>query len=79
MKQPEIEQEIIDMLGMAFPTDEAPTPGSTLDDLGLDSLDAVQVQLMFEDRWGEGLLHDYRPDEKVKLSDMAAEIARRIA
>jgi len=79
MKQPEIEQEIIDMVSMAFPLDVPPTGTTTLAELGLDSLDAVEVQLMFEDRWGAGVLHDYRPDESVKIAEMAAEIERRLA
>lgn len=79
MKQAEIEQEVIDMLGMAFELDVPPTGETTLAELGMDSLDAVEVQLMFEDRWGAGVLHDYRPDESVKIAEMAAEIERRLA
>lgn len=78
MTHAEIEQEIIDMLGMSFPMDEAPQPGTTLEEAGLDSLDVVQAHLLFEDRWGEDKLSDYRPEGNVTIRDMAAEIKRRI-
>lgn len=79
MKKNEIEQEIIDMVSMAFSPETPPVPETTLAELGLDSLDAVEAQLMFEDRWGEEPLRGYRPDESVRIADMAAEIERRLA
>lgn len=80
MKRAEIEQEVIDMVTMAFCIRaEKVLPETTLAELGLDSLDAVEAQIMFEDRWGAGVLHDYRPDETVKITEIAAEIERRLA
>jgi len=67
------------MLQVAFDLTEPPAPESTLDDLGLDSLDAMEVQLMLEDRWGEARLKDQLSLDGATLASISAEIEKRIA
>ena len=72
------QQDIIDMLTLSFAPEKQPTGTSSMAELGLDSFDAIEVQLMFEDRWGEKVLGDYVPDTTMPLMDVAAEIDRRL-
>jgi len=75
--QHEVETELLDMLRLSFSLKEHVTADMTLVEAGMDSLDAVQAQLLLEDRWGEKAMHEYRPDENTKISEIAAEVVRR--
>tara|TARA_Y100000593_G_scaffold83521_1_gene157482 strand:+ start:13945 stop:14184 length:240 start_codon:yes stop_codon:yes gene_type:complete len=78
MNQQEIEKEVIDMMALTFNLGENPDPTTPLVDLGVDSLDAVTLQIMLEDRFGEQYLNEYRPGPQVTAREIAAEIQKRL-
>lgn len=70
-------QDIIDMLTLGFAPGAAPTGKATMAELGLDSFDVIEAQLMLKDRWDDSVVGDFVPDPNLPLDDVAAEIDRR--
>ncbi len=55
------------------------TPESTLDDLGIDSLDAVQIIFELEDRYGITLPGKHQNAEIVNARGLVAAVERLVA
>ena len=70
----DIVREIIDLICAAFDPEEVPSETSKLSDVGLDSLELVEAQLLLEDRWpaAEGSLDD------IQLTTTIGDLARLV-
>lgn len=75
MTQAEAEQEIIDILLMAYTPKVEPKPETTMEELGFDSLEVVDVHLTIEDRFGEAPFVNFLPVPHTTIADYA-RIAR---
>lgn len=72
-------QEIMDIVEMTFPSDAALLPDSTIKSMGIDSLDAVELLLVLEERWPKVVLDDFFPTGETSIRDLAAEVDKRLA
>lgn len=75
MTQAEAEQEIIDILLMAYTPKVDPKPETTMEELGFDSLEVVEVHLTMEERFGEEPFVDFLPLPSTTVAEYA-RIAR---
>lgn len=77
MNTKEIEQEVMDMVSMAFQLPRAPTREVSLPDLGLDPFDLVEVVMMVEERFG---VEDFEDVDfsNLSIADLAKEVEGRI-
>lgn len=70
------EQDVLDMVELFF--GQPVKPETTIRDLGLDSLEVMQVRLLLEDRFGSEVMRDYEIKEETSMRDMAEEAERRV-
>ena len=76
MTQAEAEQEIIDILLMAFHPKGDPKPDSTMAALGFNGFEVLEVQLVLEDRFGELVFGEFEPTVETTIAQLA-NIARK--
>lgn len=71
-------QEVMDLIEMSFDSDVALAPDSTMKSIGIDSLDAVELLLVLEERWPGVVLDDFFPTVETTVRDIASEVEKRI-
>lgn len=72
-------QEVMDIIEMTFPSDAALLPDSTIKSIGIDSLDAVELLLVLEERWPGVVLDDFFPTGEATVRDFAVEVDKRLS
>lgn len=72
-------QEVMDLIEMAFDSDVALLPDSTIKSIGLDSLETTEFILLVDSRWPDADMSGYQLTAETSVRDIAAEVERRLS
>ncbi len=73
----ELVQVVMDVIEDRFEPDAPMTPDSTLDQIGIDSLEVIELILLLEEKLPTADLDGYAPELSESIRQIATEIEKR--